>query len=166
MYHWQRKLAKTSRVVKNWRLITASSTVDGLLRLIYAHLTATESMAHIPDGQEFTIEVWIGIYYHNHGLPCGRRPSSNAETTSAMHRFRSQPGRPQTHQIVEHCYSRMEWDSWLFNLAWSLLFMCREPFRSWFTHTRMNWCEEEGPAQPGFETSTTQSREQPRDWLS
>ena len=25
---------------------------------------------------------------------------------------------------------RMGWDSWLFNLAWSLLFMPREPFRS------------------------------------
>ena len=26
--------------------------------------------------------------------------------------------------------ARLGWDSWLFNLAWSLLFMCREPFRS------------------------------------
>ena len=36
---------------------------------------------------------------------------------------------------------RMGWDSWLFNLAWSLLFMRREPFRSLFTHTRMRWYE-------------------------
>ena len=36
------------------------------------------------------------------------------------------------------------WDSWLFNLAWSLLFMRREPFRSLFTHTRMRWYEMKG----------------------
>ena len=30
----------------------------------------------------------------------------------------------------------------------------------------MRWYEDEGPAQPGFEPSTTQSREQPCYWLS
>ena len=38
----------------------------------------------------------------------------------------------------------MGWDIWLFYLAWSLLFMRREPFRSLFTHTRMRWYEMKG----------------------
>ena len=46
-------------------------------------------------------------------------------------------------QVPLWCFSMsqigMGWDNWLFNLAWSLLLMRREPFRSLFTHTRMRW---------------------------
>ena len=52
------------------------------------------------------------------------------------------------------------WDIWLFNLAWSLLFMRREPFRSLFTHKRMRWYEMKGqpnrdsnPVPPSQETN-------------
>ena len=31
---------------------------------------------------------------------------------------------------MSHSEYGMGWDIWLFNLAWSLLFVCREPFRS------------------------------------